>query len=152
MKDYLITHAKSVYYTGLTVITGVGMAVSNALGGWDQSLKFLCVTMAIDYITGVICALVWKNSPKSEHGAFESKASIKGLFRKGTVLAFVWIAAQLDSLTGTEFIRNGIVFFFIGNDGLSIIENAGLMGLPLPPFIKSAFEVLRKKSDETSQI
>lgn len=150
MKQFIITHAKPVYYTGLTVIAGVGTAVSTALGGWDQALKFLCVTMAIDYLTGIACALIWKKSSKSDDGAFESKASIKGLFRKGLMLVFVWIGAELDLLTGSGFIRNGIIIFFIGNDGLSIIENAGLMGLPLPSFIKSAFEVLRKKGEDTS--
>jgi toxin secretion/phage lysis holin len=126
----------------------VGTAITQFLGGWDIALQTLIVMMAIDYLTGVLCALVWKKSPKSEDGAFESKASLKGLFRKMGMLLAVLIAYQLDSLAGTAgIVRTAVIMFFIANDGFSIIENLGIMGVGLPDALKNAFEVLRSKSD-----
>ena len=70
---------KTIYIAALGGISVVGSIVANFLGGWDTGLQTLVIIMAIDYITGVLCALVWKKSPKSSDGAFESKASFKGL-------------------------------------------------------------------------
>ncbi len=88
---------------------------------------------------------MWHKSPKTADGAFESKASIKGLFRKMGILLAVLLGAQLDLLTGTQMVRNCVIMFFIVNDGFSIIENLGIMGLPLPDGLKNAFEALRDK-------
>lgn len=140
--------AKAIFYLAMGGLSVVASAIATALGGWDASLKVLCIIMAVDYITGIACALIWKKSPKSENGAFESKASIKGLFRKGAMLAIVWIAYNLDLMVGTTFLRDAVIFFFIGNDGLSIVENLGIIGLPLPDVIKNAFEVLKKKGEQ----
>jgi len=140
---------KSICYGVLGILAAMGGMVAQALGGWDEDLRMLCIIMAMDYITGIICALVWKKSPKSSDGSFNSRLSLKGLLRKAGIFLAVLIAYQLDSVAGTEFIRTSAILFFIANDGLSVIENLGIMGLPMPSSIKNAFEILRKKSEET---
>ena len=74
-------NAKAMYYSALAVLAAIGTTVAEALGGWDTALQTLVILMAIDYLTGLLCALIWRKSPKTESGAFESKASIKGLIR-----------------------------------------------------------------------
>ena len=140
--------AKAIYYTALGGITIVGTVIAEALGGWDTGLKVLIIFMAIDYITGIVCALVWKKSPKSETGAFESKASLKGLIRKCAVLVLVYIGALLDELTEQHIVRTAVVIFFIANDGFSIVENLGIMGVPMPEAVRNAFELLQMKKED----
>lgn len=103
--------------------------------------------MVADYGTGLITAGIFKASPKSKTGALESRASLKGLFRKGGILLMVFIAVQLDKVTGMELIRNAVVTGFIASEGISIIENLGLMGLPMPAIIVKALDTLKQKAD-----
>ena len=140
-------HAKAIYYGALAILAAIGTTIAEALGGWDTALQTLVVLMAIDYLTGLLCALIWKRSPKTQDGTFESKASIKGLIRKGGILLVVLIAARLDLLMGTTVTRLAVIMFFIANDGLSIIENLGIMGVPMPKVIKDAFALLRQQSE-----
>ncbi len=139
-------NAKLIYYSALAVFATAGATIAEALGGWDTALQTLVIFMAIDYVTGILCALIWKRSPKSTDGTFESKASLKGLIRKGAILLVVLVAARLDMLMGTE-VRLAVILFFIANDGFSIIENLGIMGVPMPQPVKDAFALLRKKSE-----
>ncbi len=139
--------AKLTYYGVLAVLATTGAAITEALGGWDTALQTLVVLMAIDYVTGLLCALIWKKSPKTADGTFESKASLKGLIRKGAILLVVYIAARLDLLMHTDITRLAVIMFFIANDGFSIIENLGIIGVPLPEIVKNAFALLREKSD-----
>lgn len=141
-------NAKAIYIATLGGIAAVGTIIAEALGGWDTALRILVILMAIDYLTGVLCALVWQKSPKTETGAFESKASLKGLIRKCAVLILVYIGALLDELTEQHIVRTAVIMFFIANDGFSIIENLGIMGVPLPEIVKNAFELLRSKPEE----
>lgn len=136
----------NIIYGGVAVVGG---AIGQALGGWDVAMQVLCVVMVADVLTGYICALVFKKSPKSENGAYDSKASIKGLFRKVGILLAVLIACQMDRFAGTQFIRTATITFFIANDGFSLIENLGIMGLPMPDVLKNAFEALKGKSEKT---
>lgn len=122
----------------------VGAAVAGLFGGWDHALITLVIFMAVDYITGLIVAGVFHKSPKSENGALESKAGCKGLMRKGGMLFVVLIACRLDLLLGSNFIRDASVIAFTANETISIIENLGLMGVPLPKAVKDAVEILRK--------
>ena len=101
--------------------------------------------MAIDYATGLIVAGFFHASPKSESGALESRAGWKGLIRKGCTLLFVLIAAQLDMVLGTTVVRDGVIIGFWLNELVSIVENAGLMGIPLPKALTNAIELLRDK-------
>lgn len=139
---------KTIYYTIVGALSFVVGLIAQLLGGWDIPLQLLIIVMAVDYLTGILCALVWKRSPKSEDGAFESKASFKGLIRKMCILLAVLVAYNLDRLAGTTLMRTSVILFFVANDGLSIIENLGIMGLPMPQTIKNAFAALKKSGDE----
>ena len=132
----------------LAVIAAVGSFVAHALGGWDAALKVLVALMAADYLTGLMVAAVWKRSNKSETGALDSKAGFKGICKKGVILLVVWIATLLDVAIGATYVRVAVVLFFVGNEGLSLLENIGLMGVPFPEFLKRALEALRDKGNE----
>lgn len=134
----------------LAAVAAVGGCVANALGGWDGSLALLLAMMAADYITGLLVAAVWKRSNKSKTGALDSRAGFLGLCRKGAILLVVWVAVMLDHALGVGYARTAVCLFFAGNEGLSLIENLGLMGVPFPKFLKGALEALRDKGDEGS--
>ena len=131
----------------LTLIGAVGGLVASVFGGWGASLTTLLIFMGIDYITGVVVAGVFKTSEKTENGALESRAGWKGLCRKGVTLLVVLVACRLDLVMGSSFIRDAVVIAFIANETISIIENAGLMGIPIPAVIVKAIEVLKKKTE-----
>lgn len=126
----------------------IGSAVASAFGGWDAAMITLISVMVVDYLTGILVAGVFHNSPKTENGTLESKAGWKGLCRKGVTLLIVLVAARLDIILGTEFIRDAVVIGYIANEIISIIENAGLMGVPIPAAIEKAIEVLQSKGEE----
>lgn len=128
-----------------TAIGVIGGAIATALGGWDVLLETLVWFMILDYVTGLIVAGVFHNSGKTETGALESRASLKGLFRKGGVLVVVTVAVHLDTVIGTEFVRNAVLITFIVSEGISIMENVGLMGVTYPEAIRKAFDILNKK-------
>lgn len=133
------------------ICTGIGIAgsaIAALFGGWDRALQALIIFMIIDYITGIVVAAVFKKSSKTENGALESKAGWQGLCRKGATLLFVLIAAQLDMVIGTNYIRDAVCIGFMANELISITENAGTMGLPLPAVIKKAIEILTNKSEK----
>lgn len=136
------------------ICTGIGVvggAIAALLGGWDEALITLIIFMAIDYLSGVIVAGVFHTSKKSEGGALESRAGFKGLCRKVIVLLFVLIATRLDLVMGTTYVRDAVIIGFITNELISIVENAGLMGIPLPAVITKAIDVLTAKADETQK-
>lgn len=133
----------------LTVIGCIGSAIAGFFGGWSTGLTTLLIFMAIDYITGLVVAGVFHASPKSETGALESRAGWKGLVRKGMTLLIVLIACRLDLLIGVNYIRDAVVIAFIVNETLSIIENAGLMGVPIPAVLTKAIEALKENNDNT---
>lgn len=131
--------------------TGVGVVggfITSLFGGWDAALITLLMFMVIDYISGLIVAGVFHNSNKTETGTLESKAGWKGLCRKCMTLLFVLIAYRLDLALGVAYIRDAVIIGFMANELISIVENAGLMGLPLPSVITKAIDVLTKKASE----
>jgi len=135
------------------ILSGIGIAgsaIANLLGGWDTALQTIIIFMAIDYLTGLIVAGVFKNSQKTETGGLESRVGWKGLCRKGMTLLIILVATQLDRMSGTDVIRNAVIIGYIANEALSIIENAGLMGLPVPKFLQNAIDILKKKSEGES--
>lgn len=140
-----IAHIKNMVLGAVAV---AGSFVANALGGWDAALKVLVAFMAADYITGVLVAALWQRSNKSETGALDSKAGFKGLCKKGMILLLVWLGVLLDNAMGAAYIRTAVVLFFIGNEGLSLLENLGLMGVPFPEALKNMLEAMQKKGDE----
>lgn len=132
----------------LAVLAAVGAFVAHALGGWDAAMQVLVALMAADYLTGILVAAVWQRSNKSATGALDSKAGFKGLLKKGMILLLVWLGVLLDNALGAAYIRTAIIIFFIGNEGLSLLENLGLMGVPFPAFLKRALEALREQGDK----
>lgn len=137
--------------TVLAVLAAVGSFIANQLGGWDSSLAFLIGCMAVDYITGLIRAGFFHNSTKTESGKLSSEASYKGLVRKLMTLGLVWLGVMLDEVTGTDYIRNAVILFFLANEALSILENAVAMGVKTPPFLKKMLEVIKDKSDNATK-
>ena len=130
-----------------TAIGVVGSTIASVFGGFDAALITLLIFMGVDYATGLIVAGVFHKSEKTENGALESRAGWKGLCRKGVSLLVVLVACRLDMIMGSNFIRDATVIAFIANETISIIENAGLMGVPIPSVITKAIEVLKKKSE-----
>lgn len=138
---------KKMKNTLLTILGIVGSAIASAFGGWDSALTTLVIFMGVDYLTGLIVAGVFHNSEKTETGALESRAGWKGLCRKGVTLLIVLVACRLDLAMGSDFIRDAAVIAFIANETISIIENCGLMGIPIPAVVTKAIEVLKNKSE-----
>jgi toxin secretion/phage lysis holin len=129
----------------------VGGFITTSLGGWDAALQTLIIFMTIDYITGLVVAGVFKNSKKSDSGALQSGAGWKGLCRKGMTLMIVLIATRLDMMAGSDFIRDAVIIAYIANESISIIENAGLMGLPIPDVIRKAIDALENKNESAGE-
>lgn len=129
------------------IIGAIGAAIAQFFGGWDNSMITLVILMSVDYVSGLAIAGVFKKSPKSENGGLESKAGFKGLCRKCMTLIFVMVAHRLDIMLGTDYLRNAVIIGFCANELVSILENAGTMGLPLPEPIVNAVDVLKKRSE-----
>lgn len=140
-----LTETKAAIMTGAGVIGGM---ISQAFGGWDAALISLLFFMAVDYLSGLIVAGVFQASDKSASGSLSSVACWQGLLKKGMTLIIVLVAARLDIVLGTAFVRDAVVIAYIVNETISIIENAGLMGLPVPDVIMSAIEQLQGKNEQ----
>lgn len=130
-----------------TAVGVIGGFLASLFGGWDAALTTLILFMVIDFISGLVVAGVFHNSTKSETGTLQSFAGWKGLCRKCMTLLFVLIAYRLDLAIGVTYIRDTVIIGFIANELISIIENAGLMGLPLPEVITQAIDILKKKDN-----
>ena len=131
--------------TVCTVFGVVGAGLAWAFGGWDYALMALLMCMAIDYLSGSMVALVFHNSNKSETGAYNSAYGLKGLCKKGLMLLFVLVAVQIDGLLGADYVRDAVCIGFCSNEVLSIVENLGLAGVPMPEAVVKALEQLQKK-------
>ena len=140
-----LTDAKAALI-GIAAVAGG--AISQAFGGWDAAMMTLVIFMAIDYLSGLIVAGVFHSSDKSETGALNSIACWQGLLKKGMTLVIVLVAARLDIVLGTAFVRDAVVIAYVVNETISIIENAGLMGLPVPDVIMQAIEQLQGKNEQ----
>ena len=132
--------------TSICAILGcVGGLISGLFGGWDAAMAALLVCMGVDYLSGSIVALVFHKSSKSESGSYNSIYGVKGLFKKGLMLLFVLVAVQIDKLLGVAYVRDAVCVGFCCNEILSITENLGLAGIPLPQVVVKALEQLQKK-------
>ena len=132
------------------ICTGIGVAggfIASLFGGWTEAMMTLVIFMCIDYVSGLVVAGVFKTSTKTETGALESRAGWKGLCRKGMTLLIVLIGYRLDLVVGTNYIRDAVCIAFVANEAISIAENAGLMGIPIPSVISKAIDILTKKSE-----
>ncbi len=128
----------------------VGSTIASFFGGWTAAMTTLMIFMAIDYVSGLIVAGVFHKSTKTETGALESRAGLKGLCRKGAMLLIVLISCRLDIMLGASYIKDMVCIAFILNELISIIENVGLMGVPVPAVITKAIDILKKKEGENN--
>ncbi|WNF07285.1 phage holin family protein [Brevibacillus borstelensis] len=123
-----------------TVVAFGGAAVSYLFGGWSTLLGVLAAFVVIDYVSGVIAS--------GAEGKLKSKIGLIGIARKVFIFTMVAIAHLVDTTLGDQhFLRDATIFFYLANELLSIIENAGRVGLPVPEPIKRAVEVLKGKGD-----
>lgn len=128
----------------LMLLIFVSSLLSRLFGGFTVELKTLILFMAVDFISGLCVGGIFKKSLKTPNGALESNAGFKGITKKCITLLFVIIANRLDVVLGVNFVRNSVIFAYTANELLSIIENAGLMGVPIPEAIKKAIDILKK--------
>lgn len=131
-----------------TICTWLGIlggALAAVFGGWDGAFGALMSCMVLDYLTGSVVALVFHKSRKSQSGAYNSAYGLKGLCRKGLMLTLVLVGIQLDRLLGIDYARNAVCLGLCSNELLSIVENLGLAGIPMPKAIQRALEQLQEK-------
>ena len=122
----------------------VGTVFIYLLGGFDIALQCLLIGIAIDYISGLIKAYNTKQ--------LSSKIGFKGILKKVGILLIVMLAVLVDRVTGeTGAIRTLVIYYFVANEGLSIIENLGQAGLPIPKVIKNALKALKDQSNGKDQ-
>lgn len=144
-----ILHGHFNYIKPLIALAGA--SVTSFLGGWDSGIVTLFIFMVLDYITGMMVAGIFKKSNKTKTGKLESGAGFKGLCKKCVILIFVLVAFRLDKLLKINYITDAVVIGFIINESLSLIENAALMGVPLPRVLKKAIEILQKQGGENDR-
>ena len=128
----------------------VGGAIGGIFGGWSMLLTVMTAMMGIDYISGVIVAVMGK-SQKTVHGGLSSKAGAQGLARKGLMLMVVLVASLVDRAVGSgnSMCRDAVCWFYIANEGLSLLENMSLAGVPFPGKLK---ELLGHKLEENETL
>ena len=122
-------------------IAGIGTFLTFIFGDWDVALQCLVIAIAIDYISGIIKAFINKD--------LSSKIGLKGLLKKVGVLLIVALATLIDRITGESgAVRTLVIYYFVANEGLSVVENLGEAGLPIPDVIKKALKSLKSQSKE----
>ena len=122
------------------------------LGGWDTYIQILIYLMVLDYATGMVVAGVFKKSKKSKDGGLSSSKGFRGIFKKFMIVMMVSVGYQIDVIIGwNDFVRYAVIVTFIANEIVSLTENAGLMGVPIPTPIKKAIALLNEKGDNTDE-
>lgn len=132
---------KEFWNTIQLIFSAVGGWLGYFLGGCDGLLYALIAFVVIDYITGVMCAIINKQ--------LSSEVGFKGIFRKVLIFLLVGIANIIDvQVIGTgAVLRTAVIFFYISNEGVSLMENAGHLGLPIPEKIKTVLEQLHDRAE-----
>ncbi len=128
-----------------TAFFGLGAWLGYFLGGCDGLLYALVIFVAVDYVTGVMCAVADKK--------LSSAVGFKGICRKVLIFLLVGLAHILDTqiLHETGILRTAVIFFFLSNDGLSILENAAHLGLPIPQALKDVLEQLHNRAEKSGE-
>lgn len=120
-------------------LAGLGTFLTFIFGDWDVALQCLVIAIALDYISGIIKAFINKE--------LSSKIGVKGILKKVGVLVIVALAVLIDKVTGESgAVRTLVIYYFVANEGLSIVENLGEAGLPIPDVIKKALKSLKSES------
>ena len=136
---------KEFWTTIQIIITGVGGWLGWFLGGCDGLLYALLVFVVLDYITGIMCAVVDKK--------LDSRVGFKGIFRKVLIFALVGVGHLLDThIIGTgSILRTAVIFFYLSNEGVSLVENAAYLGLPIPVKLKLVLQQLHDRAEKEEQ-
>lgn len=136
---------KEFWNTIQLIFTAVGGWLGYFLGGCDGLLYALIAFVVIDYITGVMCAVINRE--------LSSAVGFKGIFRKVLIFLLVGIANIIDvQVIGTgAVLRTAVIFFYISNEGVSLMENAGHLGLPIPEKIKTVLEQLHDRAEKEEE-
>lgn len=129
------------------ILIGVVGGVHNCDHEYNVIIQTLFVFMSIDYITSMVNAIVFKKLPKSKTGALNSSIGWKGLCKKGMMILYVLVGIRLDFLLEVSYVANMICIGFITNELISIIENAGIMGIPIPKVLNRMVELLIEKQN-----
>lgn len=142
MKDFSIELVWTKIQTAVTMLGGM---LGYFVGGWDGMLIALVVLMALDYVTGVICAI-------ADH-KLSSSVGFRGIFKKVFVLMLVGVANIVDvHVVGSgSALRAAVICFYLSNEGVSILENAAHIGLPIPEKLKVVLEQLHGRTDEKGE-
>ena len=117
-----------------------GSAIAQVFGGWTGDMTTLLIFMAVDFAMGLCVAGIFKKSNKSKKGAIDSLAAWRGLCRKGVAWLIILVAHRLDIALGANYLKTSCI--------ISIIENAGLMGINFPEPIVKAIDILSKRGDD----
>ena len=131
-------------------LSAAGGAVLAFITGLPVIIWILIGVMSLDYITGIMCGLMGK-SPKTETGGLSSKAAFEGLLKKALILMVVGLAALVDmaisSAASIEMVAvtGACCLWFVASEGLSVLENAAAMGVPIPKILLKALEIMRKQ-------
>ena len=131
---------------GICAVIGV---IAGLYGEWTTALSILAIMMGVDYITGVLVAISGR-STKTDGGGLSSKIGFIGIAKKGFIMLIVLVATQLDRAIGNTAMvfQTATTFYYIANEGLSILENAEAIGVPFPSFIKQRLETMRESKDK----
>ena len=133
----------------ISAVLGVAAGlISGIMGGFDTPVVVLVVCMAVDYVTGLIVAGVFHASPKTTGGGLDSQVGWKGLARKIVTLLIVVVANLADILLELHYVRDAAIIGFCANECISILENAGLMGIRIPKVLTAALEKLGEEVDD----
>ncbi len=124
----------------IAVLGTIGAIIAKALGGWDVSLQILISLIILDYLTGVTVAIINKK--------LNSDVGFKGLAKKMMIFALVYLAVLVSNATNIDFIRMLVIMFYIANEGISVLENAGKLGVPYPVKLKEILEQLKKSTED----
>lgn len=118
-----------------TIVSGIG-TVFSYFCGWDTTIEALLWLMVIDYVSGVLAAYI------NPHLSLSSQRGFRGICKKLMIILLVVVAHLADRVIGQALVQTVVVWFFIGNEGLSIVENAAKAGLPVPAKLREALEQL----------
>lgn len=137
-------------------IAAAAGAVASFFCGLPPILWVLLAVMTLDYLTGILCGIMGK-SQKTEHGGLSSSTAFTGLLKKLLIIAIVALAYLLDHAVtlnvGVQFaaVSGATCLWFIASEGISVVENAAQMGVPIPKALKQALEVMKGHGDEPQQ-